>query len=66
MDEKMKQTIYERAEIGEKAIYELRRVMKDKPVDVIGHIDSTAYCCGNGTVAIVKVDLDQVVNPAKK
>ena len=66
MEDKTKQTIYERAEIGEKAIYELRRVLKTKPLDVIGHIDSTAYCCRNGTVAIVKVDLDQVVKPRKK
>lgn len=66
MTDKSKQTIYERAEIGEKAIYELRRALKNKPLDVLGHIDSTAYCCGNGTVAIVKVDLDQVVKPKTK
>lgn len=58
--EKSKQTIYERAEIGEKAVFELRSILKGKKLDVLGHIDSTAYCCRNGTVAIVKVDLDSL------
>jgi hypothetical protein len=66
MTEKSEQTIYERAEISEKAIYELRKVLKGKPVEVLGHIDSLGLCCGGGTVAIVKVDLDEIVNPDTK
>ncbi len=65
MVNKSGQTIYERAEINEKAVYNLRQVLKNKPLEVIGHIDSLAYCCRNGTVAIVKVDLDEVVKPKK-
>ena len=65
MVRKSDQTIYERAEISEKAIYRLREVLKDKPLDVIGHLDSAAYCCRNGTVALVKVDLDQVVKKGR-
>ena len=65
MVRKSDQTIYERAEISEKAIYKLRAVLKDKPLEVIGHLDSAAYCCRNGTVALVKVDLDQVVKKGR-
>jgi hypothetical protein len=57
------QTIYERAEIGEKAILKLREILKDRPVEVVGHLDLAGYCCGGGTVAIVKVDLEKVVQP---
>lgn len=65
MVDKSEQTIYERAEINEKAVNNLRQALRDKPLEVIGHIDSLALCCRNGTVAIVKVDLDEVVNPKK-
>ena len=58
---KCDQTIYERAEIGEKVVFRVRELLKDVPIDVIGHMDSTALCCGAGTVAIVHVDLDKVV-----
>ena len=62
-NDKSRQTIYERAEVGEKVIFELREFLKNKPVDVIGHLDSVALCCGVGTVAVVRVDLDQVKRP---
>lgn len=64
--EKADQTIYERAEVSERAIWKLREFIRDHPLEVIGHIDSTAACCGNGTVALVKVDLDAIVNPSKR
>ena len=66
MTEKSKQTLYERAEIGEKAVFELRKALKGKPVDVFGHIDTTALCCVGGTVSIVKVDLDKFVKPPRE
>jgi hypothetical protein len=66
MTEKSRQTIYERAEIGEKAIHKLRQVLENKPLEILGHIDSAAYCCRNGTVAIVKVDLDEIAQSKKK
>ncbi len=60
MEDKAKQTIYERAEVGERAIFRLREKLKDQKLEVMGHIDSLALCCRNGTVAIVKVDLDEL------
>ncbi len=60
MTDKKDQTILERAKIGEEAVSKLRSILKDKPLDVLGHIESVAYCCRNGTVAIVKVDLDNI------
>jgi len=65
MARKSDQTIYERAEISEKAVFRLREALKGKPLDVIGHLESAAYCCRNGTVALVKVDLDEVVKKGK-
>lgn len=58
MVSKKDMTIYERAEVGEKVVHKLRQSLKDKPIEVIGHLESTAYCCRNGTVALVKIDLD--------
>ena len=60
MAKKTKQTIYERAEIGEKAIHHLSKKLAGQNLEVLGHLESTATCCGNGTVALVKVDLDQL------
>ena len=54
------QTIYERADIAEKAVRRLQELLKDQPVEVDGHIKSLATCCRNGTVAVVKVDLDKL------
>ncbi len=62
---KRDQTIYERAEIGERVVHEARKLLKQQPVEVLGHLDVPAMCCRAGTVAIVKVDLDEVVNPPK-
>lgn len=59
-DEKLKQTIYERAEIGERVIFKVRELLKGVPLEVIGHLEGAAVCCGNGTVAVVKVDLDEI------
>jgi hypothetical protein len=29
---------------------------ENKGVEVLGHLAVPAYCCGNGTVALVKID----------
>ncbi len=55
------QTIYQRAEIGEKVILKLREIIKEQPLEVLGHMDVAGLCCGNGTVAIVRVDLEKVM-----
>lgn len=60
---KHNQTIYERAEVGEKVVFRLREILKDQPLEVLGHMDTAALCCSGGTVAIVKVNLDEVVRP---
>jgi hypothetical protein len=62
MIEKSRQTIYERAEIGEKVLHQLKQMLEGSPVEVLGHIESLATCCGSGTVAIVRVDLEQVTS----
>ncbi|GJQ60247.1 MAG: hypothetical protein D8M57_15750 [Candidatus Scalindua sp. AMX11] len=65
MEGKGKQTIYERAEIGEKAIFQVRKLLEKVPAEVIGHLDSVATCCSAGTVALVKVDLEQIERVGK-
>ncbi|MET0164579.1 MAG: hypothetical protein ABW318_06190 [Vicinamibacterales bacterium] len=43
--------------IDRKLVKELQAVLKGKPgIQVLGHLAVPAYCCGNGTVAIVKID----------
>lgn len=48
----------ERFKINRKLVDEVRGLLKNhKQLEVIGHIDSAATCCRNGTVAIVKIDM---------
>ena len=42
--------------VNRRLVAELKKYLADIPVEVIGHIESPAYCCGNGTVALVKID----------
>lgn len=43
--------------IDRKLVNDLRRMLKDQPgVDVVGHVAVPAWCCGNGTVALVKIE----------
>jgi Mn-containing catalase len=53
---KKDQTPVERAEITHALVNEVRRMLKDVPVEVLGHIESVAECCSGGTVALVKID----------
>ena len=48
---------------NKKVISHLKKLVKDIPVEVLGHIDAPALCCRSGTVALVKVDRE---NPALK
>jgi hypothetical protein len=50
----------ERAEVNHRLVEKLKELVKDIPVDVIGHIDSSATCCRDGTVALVEVDGDKL------
>jgi siroheme synthase (precorrin-2 oxidase/ferrochelatase) len=46
---------------------EMKKLLKPLPIEVIGHIESEAYCCRNGTVALVKIDQSRVMPaPLKK
>lgn len=45
------------ASIDRKLVKELQTLLKDEEgIEVVGHLAVPAYCCGNGTVALVKVD----------
>jgi hypothetical protein len=50
------QTPEQRARISEAALKRLKELTKNLPVEVLGHVEMPAACCGNGTVALVKVD----------
>lgn len=50
----------ERADVNNAVLDKLKKLLKDIPVEVIGHIDSTASCCRNGTVALVEIDADKL------
>ena len=64
--DKSKQAIYKRAEVSERVILRVRELLKNVPIEVIGHMDSQALCCSDGTVALVKVDLDKVKQSTHK
>jgi hypothetical protein len=41
------------------AVKYLKHLLKDVPVEVLGHLEAPGLCCGNsagGTVALVKVE----------
>lgn len=43
--------------VDRRLVKDLQKLLKDhKGIEVLGHLAVPSYCCGNGTVAIVKVD----------
>ena len=56
MSDKSHQPPSERAKVNEAVIKHLRSLVKDLPIEVLGHIEAPALCCPSGTVALVKVD----------
>ncbi|MCM3900564.1 MAG: hypothetical protein ND866_02550 [Pyrinomonadaceae bacterium] len=43
--------------VDRRLVKELQTLLKEnKGVEVLGHLAVPAYCCGNGTVALVKID----------
>lgn len=50
------------ANTNQQVIANLRKLVKNLPVEVLGHVEAPALCCRSGTVALVKVDLAS--NPA--
>ena len=65
MSDKYDQSAAERHEINQKLVGEVKRLLEPLPLEVIGHVDSAAMCCRNGTVAMVKIDGSEVINPPK-
>ena len=46
-------------EKANEAVQYLKKLLKDVPVDVLGHLEAADLCCGNsssGTVALVRVE----------
>jgi hypothetical protein len=41
---------------NKRLVRQLKGMLKDVPVEVLGHVESTFACCDNGTVALVKID----------
>jgi hypothetical protein len=37
-------------------VKELKTLVKDLPINVLGHVEAPALCCRAGTVAVVKID----------
>lgn len=44
------------AKNNKKLVADLKKMVKDLPIEVLGHVDAAALCCRSGTVALVKVD----------
>ena len=51
---------------NKKIVADLRKMVKDLPIEVLGHVDAAALCCRSGTVALVKVDKGDPAPYAKK
>jgi hypothetical protein len=55
---KVEEAMAESSSTNKKLVRRLTQLLKDVPVEVLGHIESSFACCNNGTVAIVKFDED--------
>ncbi|HEV2836296.1 MAG TPA: hypothetical protein VGW58_13305 [Pyrinomonadaceae bacterium] len=51
---------------NKKLIADLKKMVKDYPIEVLGLVDAAALCCRAGTVALVKVDKGDPAPFAKK
>jgi len=58
------------AAVNRKLVANLKKLAKDLPVEVLGHVEARALCCRSGTVALVKIEDRSnpapVVKPAGK
>jgi hypothetical protein len=50
--------------VDKKLVKELQTYLANTPTEVLGHLAVPAFCCGNGTVALVKID--KGMRPRKK
>jgi hypothetical protein len=51
-----KKTAKKSPAVDRRLVKELASYLADTPTEVLGHLAVPAYCCGNGTVALVKID----------
>jgi hypothetical protein len=59
-------TVKKPATVDRKLVKELQTLLKDKKgIEVLGHLAVPAFCCGNGTVAVVKIDRGETVEKKK-
>ena len=42
--------------VDRRLVKELEKYLANAPAVVLGHVAAPAMCCGNGTVALVKID----------
>lgn len=47
---------------NKRVVTQLKKLVKNLPIEVLGHVDAPALCCRSGTVALVKIDT-AVSNP---
>ncbi len=46
----------DKAQENRKIVTHLKKLVRDLPIEVLGHVEAPALCCRSGTVALVKVD----------
>jgi hypothetical protein len=51
---------------NEELVSHLKSLVKNLPVEVLGHIEAPALCCGSGTVALVRVEKGDPAPDASK
>jgi hypothetical protein len=44
------------AAVNQKLVAHLKKLVKDLPVEVLGHVEARTLCCGSGTVALVRIE----------
>ncbi len=42
--------------VNQRLLKELQKYLANSPAEILGHIEAPAYCCSDGTVALVKID----------
>jgi hypothetical protein len=55
-----KRPVVEQAAVEREIVDEVRKLLEPMSLEVLGHVESAAMCCRNGTVAIVKIDRDKM------
>jgi hypothetical protein len=51
---------------NKRIVTQLKKLVKNLPIEVLGHVDAPALCCRSGTVALVKIDTVSNPDPTAK